>query len=152
MKDGSYPGTEEGKTCVSGDMLAQDMSARLGLLDAAASRCDVTVLASAYRYLLQARRLAYASSHSTEFIAERLLNLYKAIEVVFGRNAEQLRKEFENKVALLKQKETRLHQLAGEISGSIASQTTGRPMSQEHRRKISFTASKVGQLHWSGEQ
>jgi hypothetical protein len=53
------------------------------------------------------------------------------------RKTEQLRKEFENKVALLKQKETRLHQLDREISGSISSQTTGRPMSQEHRRKIS---------------
>lgn len=48
---------------------------------------------SAHRYLLQARRLRYASNYPSEFLGERLLNLYKAIEVLFGRDVQQVRRQ-----------------------------------------------------------
>lgn len=50
---------------------------------------------SAHRYLLQARRLRYVSSYPSEFLGERLLNLYKAIEVLFGRDVDPLRRLLE---------------------------------------------------------
>jgi hypothetical protein len=55
------------------------------------------------------------------------------------RKVEQARKEFETKVATLKQKEVRSRQLAGEFSGPSAapSSKAHRPLSEEHRRKIS---------------
>ena len=54
------------------------------------------------------------------------------------RKVEQTRKEFETKVARLKQKETRIRQLAAEFAGSAApSSAAHRPLSEEHRRKIS---------------
>ena len=56
------------------------------------------------------------------------------------RKAEQTRKEFETRIATLRQKETRIRQLAAEFSGSspaTSSSLMRRPMSEEHRRKIS---------------
>jgi hypothetical protein len=55
------------------------------------------------------------------------------------RKTEQTRKQFEAKVVTLKQKEARIRQLAAEFAGSSAppSSATRRPMSEEHRRKIS---------------
>jgi hypothetical protein len=54
------------------------------------------------------------------------------------RKIEQTRKEFETKVAALKQKETRIRQLAAEFVGPSAVPTAAhRPMPEEHRRKIS---------------
>lgn len=46
---------------------------------------------SAHRYLLQANRLRYASDYPSQFLGERLLNLYKVLEVLFGRDVDQLR-------------------------------------------------------------
>ncbi len=55
------------------------------------------------------------------------------------RKAEQARKEFELKIVSLKQKEARIRQLAAEFAGSSAapSSKAHRPLSEEHRRKIS---------------
>lgn len=52
------------------------------------------------------------------------------------RNIETLRKTHESKAQRLKQKENRLRQLLSEF-GSPALVTVKRPMSEEHRRKIS---------------
>lgn len=46
---------------------------------------------SAHRYLLQAYRLRYISEYPGQFLGERLLNLYKVLEVLFGRKADDLR-------------------------------------------------------------
>lgn len=46
---------------------------------------------SALRYLLQARRLDFAQVFSGQFLGERLLNIYKAVEVLFGRDTSILR-------------------------------------------------------------
>jgi hypothetical protein len=46
---------------------------------------------AAQRYAMQARWLRYYSEFPTQFAAERLLNLYKAIEVLFGRSVDELR-------------------------------------------------------------
>jgi hypothetical protein len=55
------------------------------------------------------------------------------------RKVEQTRKQFETKVVTLKQKEARIRQLAVEFAGSSAapSSKAHRPLSEEHRRKIS---------------
>lgn len=55
------------------------------------------------------------------------------------RKVEQTRKQFETKVVTLKQKEARIRQLAAEFTGSSAalSSAAHRPLSEEHRRKIS---------------
>lgn len=54
------------------------------------------------------------------------------------RKVEQTRKEFETKVARLNQKEARIRQLAAEFAGSASpSPVAHRPLSEEHRRKIS---------------
>lgn len=54
------------------------------------------------------------------------------------RKTEQTRKEFETKVATLKQKETRIRQLAAEFAGPSSTPSAAhRPLSEEHRRKIS---------------
>jgi N-methylhydantoinase B/oxoprolinase/acetone carboxylase alpha subunit len=56
------------------------------------------------------------------------------------RKTEQARKECETKIATLKQKETRIRQLAAEFSGSspvTSASLVRRPMPEEHRRKIS---------------
>ena len=55
------------------------------------------------------------------------------------RMTEQTRKQFEAKVLTLKQKEARIRQLATEFAGSSAAPASParRPMSEEHRRKIS---------------
>jgi hypothetical protein len=51
---------------------------------------------------------------------------------------KELRKEFETKVATLKQKEARIRQLAGEFAGPSAGPSVAhRPMPEEQRRKIS---------------
>lgn len=46
---------------------------------------------AAHRYALQARRLAYASEYATQFVGERLLNLNKAVEILFGRDVDRMR-------------------------------------------------------------
>lgn len=48
---------------------------------------------AAHRYLMQAHRLRERSEDMHDFAGERLLNLYKAIEVLFGRDAHELRKQ-----------------------------------------------------------
>lgn len=54
------------------------------------------------------------------------------------RKIAQTRKEFETKVATLKQKEAVIRQLAAGFAGpSAAPSAVHRPMSEEHRRKIS---------------
>jgi len=55
------------------------------------------------------------------------------------RKVEQTRKEFEIKIVTLKQKEARIRQLAAEFAGSSTapSSKAHRPLSEEHRRKIS---------------
>ncbi len=51
---------------------------------------------AAFRYLMQARRLRHASTYPGEFLGERFLNLYKAVEVVFGRDVDAMRERLRN--------------------------------------------------------
>lgn len=53
----------------------------------------LTRIVSSHRYLLQARRLRYVSSFQSQFLGERLLNLCKAVEVLFGKKTTELRPE-----------------------------------------------------------
>ena len=52
-------------------------------------------------------------------------------------NIQKERQMHERKAAALKQQEERLRQLASEFSSALKTQSLGRPMSEEHRRKIS---------------
>jgi hypothetical protein len=67
-------------------MVARKMELINGMAQADGDR-----LFSAHRYLLQARRLGYVSTYATQFISERLLNLYKMVEILFGRSADNAR-------------------------------------------------------------
>jgi hypothetical protein len=63
---------------------------KMELIDGIAQE-DADRLFSAHRYLLQARRLKYVSTYATQFISERLLNMYKMTEVLFGRSVDNVR-------------------------------------------------------------
>jgi len=70
--------------------LASDIQQKLRRLDGLREDSAARVF-SAHRYLLQAHRLRYASDYPAQFLGERLLNLNKILEVLFGRSVGELR-------------------------------------------------------------
>jgi hypothetical protein len=70
--------------------LGSEVKKKLGRLDGLPAD-DAARVFSAHRYLLQAHRLRYASEYPAQFVGERLLNLCKVLEVLFGRLTEDLR-------------------------------------------------------------
>jgi hypothetical protein len=95
-------GTAEGKALsveVKGEFYrgihAIDRESQLKNVFSTATAVDVAYpqrISSALRYLLQARRLDYAETFPAQFLGERLLNIYKAVEVLWGRKVDDLKK------------------------------------------------------------
>jgi hypothetical protein len=69
-----------------GDAIDTQLRSLVGLPVEAASR-----VFAALRYFNQERLLAYQAVHPTQFLAERLLNISKACEVLFSSNVDLLR-------------------------------------------------------------
>jgi hypothetical protein len=88
----TFPGVREVSVYVTaGDDISRAMAARLESFSKL--RGNVLRVTAAHRYLMQVRRLAYVSFGSNYFVGERILNLAKTLEVLFGDGVDPMRVE-----------------------------------------------------------
>lgn len=109
---------------------------------------DVRRLLSAHRWLLQARRLRYASVHPAEFLGERLSNLARAVEVLLDPSVDRLREKLQMLAVPEEVAEGLIVALVGVSDELIAQPAIQELAEEEHEMLYAFAERAEGGVSW----